>query len=242
MTFTRMSIALMGQELSLVTLHLYSSRRALTVALCCSIEPLTLNELASSSPKMKNVSCTYPTTPSSGVMLIRILSPLRSQERDVAFLSLLRSTTVVRSSEEVKLSTPLSFASNWRRWRSRSLQSHTAEENPVRDEQRKTASCENHPAKGARPRDGVATSSTLFPGLLSARFPRNSKPGSRLSRMALHEPQRRGVRAEDLYRCQASRLLEERTRTTTRTMENNRENMQKVPRRSQHCLNYCYSP
>ena len=48
---------------------------------------------------------------------------------------------------------------------------------------------------------------------------------------ALKEPQGSGVPTA------ASRLLEERTRETARTMKNNCENTRKVLRRSQECLN-----
>ena len=113
---------------------------------------------------------------------------------------------------------------------------------PVPDGQRETASCENHPAKAEGPRDGVDTSSTLFPGCPSTRFPCIPMPGKRVTWTALQGPQRRGVCATDLDRDQASRLLEEKMRTTARTMENNRENKRKVPRRSQERLNCWYLP
>ena len=118
-----------------------------------------------------------------------------------------------RSSEKVKTSTPLSTGDGGQG----SRQSHTTS-----DGQHETASCENHPAKA--PRDGVATPSTLFPGRLPMRFPCISKPGQLLPRTELRKLQERGVLAADLDRDQASRRLEERTRTTSRTMEDNREN------------------
>ena len=101
------------------------------------------------------------------------------------------------------------------------------------DGQRETASCENHPAKAEGARDGV----TSFPGRISLRFLCISKPGTFLARTVLQEPQRRRVRAANLDRDQISRPLQEGTRKTTRTKENNRENTRKVPRRSQECLN-----
>ena len=105
---------------------------------------------------------------------------------------------------------------------------HTVGQNPAPDGQRETALWENHPAKAEGPRDGVATSSTLFPGRLSVQFPYILKPGKLLPWTAFQEPQGHEVRTVDLDRDQIARLLEERTRTTAWTMENNCENTQKV--------------
>ena len=95
----------------------------------------------------------------------------------------------------------------------------------------------------------VGTPSTLFPGRLSVRFWCISKLGKLLPRMTLREPQRRGVRATDL---QISRLLEERTPKTARTMENNRENTMtagtlkllklSVKLKSRKCHHLCAGP
>ena len=73
------------------------------------------------------------------------------------------------------------------------------------------------------------------------RFSCISKPGKLVPRTALQEPQVPGISTADLNRDQASRLLEERTPETGKTMENNRENTRKVLRRSQESLNCWYS-
>ena len=96
------------------------------LVLCCLIVSLTLNGLASLLPKMKSGSRTIILiTPSNGVTWIEILSSSQSdhpwQKRDAVFSSARKDRCTGRSSEEVKLLTPLSFANNWRKWRSEFL-------------------------------------------------------------------------------------------------------------------------
>ena len=191
------------------------------------------------TPKMKSGSRTMIlTTLSNDMMSIKILSLLRSGQPMAVLVLLLRRTSVLRDP--------------WRRWDCRlhflmqgsrgdgvqsSCQSHNGGQNLVLDEQHETTLCENHPVKAEVPRDGVDTPSTVFPEHLSMQFPRISKSGKFLSWMELQEPQGRGVRTANLDRDQASRLLEERTRTTAGTIENDRENTGKVDR---DCRNCCH--
>ena len=162
-----------------------------------------------------------PTTSSNGVTSNKMLSLFRSGQH------ISRKIGCVSSAQRTGV-----LGNPWRRWncRSHSLlqaiegdgdrQSHKTGQNPASDEQRETASCENHPPKAEGSRDGAATASTLFAGLLSVRFPWISKLGKLPPHTALQEPQGHGVRCAELDRDRVSRLLEERTRTTiVRTRE-----------------------
>ena len=202
--------------------------------ICCLITPPKLNGFASSSLKMKSGSRTINlSTTSNGVMSIKILSLLRrdGKKQILCFFFCWEGPVY------------------WRRWNyrlysllqatrgDRGRQAHT-----VPDGQRQTASSENHPTKPKGPRDGVAVSFTLFPECGAVRISCISKPGKRMSQMVLKESQRRVVCIADLDRDHTSRLLEERTRTTARTMEDNRENTREVLQRSQEFLNRRYLP
>ena len=163
--FTRTARALKSRESSLMTSHWRSWRRSFAFALCCLIAPLTLSELALSSPKIKSESSII-----SWSLTRKVWRRSRSrahceaanpwQERDAVFFLLFRSTSTL--------------GDLWRRWNCRlnsllqttredggqsSRQSRTTGENSTPDGQHETVSCENHSTKGDGPQDGVATPS-----------------------------------------------------------------------------------
>ena len=203
--FTRIARALKGRESSLMTSHRPSWRSRLTLTLCCSIAPSTLNELASSSSKMKSRSRTIIP---NGVTSIKILSSLWSGQlmaRKRCCIFFCSEGPVYREilGESETIDSTL-FCKQLEEMEGRVLASHIG-----RGKILLLDNARSHREKITQQKlKDLEMEWRIHPisRTLSTRFPRISKPGKLLPRTALREC---GVRTADVDYIQVLRFLED---------------------------------
>ena len=209
-------------------------------------KPPKVNELASSSPKMEWILYNNPDDFLEWCDVDQNPDPITKRPThdmkvSLCFFFCSEWSAYWEIPEKVKLSTPLSSARNLRRWRS--------EFSPVTLRQGKISLVIDN----VRPHREKNIQQKLK-DLEMKWLPFQPIPRISLRAISMHfeawksaadgtsRTARTWSSTADLDRDQASRLLEERTRTTTKATKKNCENAWNVLWRSQECLNCLYLP